>query len=316
MPIVFFGSSEFSLPSLRACIDSGIPVKLVVTTPDTKKGRGLHSAPTPVKVYAQSQNLPVIAPEKLRNPEILESVKKLSPDYFVVASYGKIIPADWLKVPAKLAINVHPSLLPKYRGAAPINWPILNGDPETGLCLMEVVDKLDAGDVFFTQKIPIGPHDDSISLGCKLSELSYPAVKNLLASLEKGNPVPRMPQNEADMTYARKLTKQDGVIDWKLPAGVLERRVRGLLPWPGAYTFFEGQVLQILKAGPAAGISGNGMPGETVQVTKQGIAVQTGAGPLELLRVKPAGKAEMSGADFARGRRLAPGFRFSAEASP
>lgn len=312
MSLIFFGSSEFSIPSLKACIDSGIPVKLVVTTPDAKKGRGLQTSPTPVKAFAQSVNLPVISPEKLKLPEVLAEAEKIAPDYFVVASYGKIIPPSWLKVPKKLSINVHPSLLPKYRGAAPINWPILNGDSETGLCLMEVVEKLDAGDIFFEKRMPITSEDDSLTLSGKLAEMSYSAVKDMLAKLESGGNPSRVPQNEKDMTYARKLAKEDGKLDWKLPSAVLERKVRGLLPWPGAYSYFQGQVVQILKAVPVTGKS-SCKPGEIIEIGKQTLTVQAGEGAIEILRVKPAGKSEMTAGDFARGRRIAPGALFANE---
>ncbi len=290
-------------------MDSGIPVKLVVTTPDAKQGRGLQTKPTPVKIYAESINLAVIAPEKLKDPAVLAETEKISPDYFVVASYGKLIPPAWLKIPKKLSINVHPSLLPKYRGAAPLNWPILNGDAETGVCLMEVVDKLDAGDVFSCKKMPLTPEEDSLTLSHKLSEISYDMVMDILLKLKKGQMPERTPQKEADMTYARKLAKEDGKIDWNLSAEEISRKVRGLLPWPGAYTFFEGQPMQILKARTSSQ-GGGQKPGEMISAGKQTVLVQTGKGAVEIEKVKPAGKNEMTAGDFARGKRLQSGAKF------
>ncbi len=315
MSLIFFGSSEFSLKSLEACLDSGIPVKLVVTTPDVPKGRGLKVQPTPVKIFAQSHGLRVISPEKLKSEEALSEAEKIAPDFFVVASYGKIIPPAWLKIPKILSINVHPSLLPKWRGAAPLNWPILSGEKETGLCLMEVVDKLDAGDIFFTQKIAVTAEDDASTLSHKLADLSYNAVKELLSKLQKGEKPSRITQNEAEMTYARKLTKTDGKLDWKLPAEELDRRIRGLLPWPGASTSFEHQPLQILKA-KALEKSSSQKPGTVLEAGKQSLTVQAGTGSLEIQKVKPAGKNEMSAGDFARGKRISPGAVFGDGEAP
>lgn len=314
MPIVFFGSSEFSIASLKACLDSGIQVSLVITTPDVQKGRGLQTQPTPVKILAEKNNLPVIDPQKLKNTEILENVKKISPDYFVVASYGKMIPSDWLKIPAKLAINVHPSLLPKYRGAAPINWPILNGDTETGLSLAEVTDKLDAGDIFYQKKFPLSENDNAQTLGKKLEDASYEALKQTLLKLKAGETPPRTAQDETESCYARKLAKEDSAILWSRSALEINRQIRGLQPWPGTSTFFQGLPVQILEAKVSENTSA-GKPGTIVHILKQSFSVQTGKGSIEILRVKPAGKSEMSAGDFARGKRLEPGALFQESAS-
>ncbi len=314
MSIVFFGSSEFSLASLKACIDSGIPVSLIITTPDVQKGRGLQTQQTPVKIFAREKNISFIDPQKLKDAGILEQIQKISPDYFVVASYGKMIPGDWLKIPKKLAINVHPSLLPKYRGAAPLNWPILNGDEETGLSLAEVTDKLDAGDIFYQQAFKIGSQTDAAALNRHLEDMSYLALKETLSKLKAGQTVSRKVQDESQTCYARKLSKEDAVIRWNRSAQEIGRQVRGLQPWPGTCTFFQGQQIQILQVNVLEASSA-AAPGTAVEIFKQSFSVQTGKGTLEILKVKPAGKNEMSAGDFARGKRLEPGAAFKESAS-
>ena len=306
MTIVFFGSSEFSLASLRACIDSGITISLVITTPDVQKGRGLQTLSTPVKIFALKSNLPVIDPPKLKNEEILAQVKKISPDYFVVASYGKMIPSDWLKIPKILAINVHPSLLPKYRGAAPINWSILNGDEETGLSLAEVTNKLDAGDILYQKSFKIDDGETALTLGKKLEDISYTALKETLLKLNAGETPHRTVQDDSKSCYARKLTKEDASIPWNSSAEEISLQIRGLQPWPGTSTFFQSQQVQIVEAKVLETDSAL-KPGVICQVLKQSFTVQTGKGEIEILRVKPAGKNEMSAGDFARGKRLQPG---------
>lgn len=306
MSIVFFGSSEFSLASLKACLDSGIPVSLVVTTPDVPKGRGLQTQPTPVKTFAKENNLQVIDPPNLKDPAVLEQVKKLNPAYFAVASYGKMIPSAWLKTPSKLCINVHPSLLPKYRGAAPINWPILNGDAETGLSLAEVTDKLDAGDIFYQNKFTLAPNETAVTLGRKLETMSYEALKQTLLKLKAGETLKRAVQDDSKSCYARKLAKEDSIIRWNKSAAEISAKVRGLQPWPGTLTYFQGQPLQVLEV-KIADEHSKGTSGTVAQILKQSFTIQTGDGILEILRVKPAGKNEMSAGDFARGKRLEPG---------
>lgn len=314
MPIVFFGSSEFSLASLKACLDSGIPVSLVITTPDVQKGRGLQTLPTPVKVFAQKNNLSVMDPPNLKDPAVFEQVKNLNPAYFAVASYGKMIPSAWLKIPSKLCINVHPSLLPKYRGAAPINWPILNRDAKTGLSLAEVTDKLDAGDIFYQKPFALEPNETALTLGRKLETMSYEALKETLLKLKAGETLRRTVQEDSNSCYARKLTKEDAIVRWNKSASEISAQVRGLQPWPGTVTFLQGQPLQILEAKTVEEIS-TGAVGNVAQVLKQSFTVQTGRGTLEILRVKPAGKNEMSAGDFARGKRLSAGSVFTESAS-
>ncbi len=318
MAIVFFGSSELSLASLRACIDSGIPVSKVVTTPDAQKGRGLKNLPTPVKVFCQEKRIPVMAPEKLKDPAALDEARAAAPDYFVVASYGKMIPDSWLALPKKLSINVHPSLLPKYRGAAPIQWPILNGDEFTALSLAEVTAKLDAGDIFAQEKFPLPADMNAVELTKKLEAMSYDVLKALLEKLKNGGTVSRTPQNDAQSCYARKLEKEDAWINWNDSAQKIHNQIRGLVQWPVASTRFQDITLQVLKSKIDPTVpSKEGQPGEIMEIAKDGtLRVQTGCGLLKLERVKPAGKNEMAAADFARGKRLEPGARLEISGPP
>ncbi len=308
--IIFFGSSEFSIEALTACLESRHRILLVITTPDRPKGRGLKLQPTPVRLFCEQKGIPVEAPDKLKDEILMGKVKALNPDFFVVSSYGKIIPSSWLQIPKRLALNVHPSLLPKYRGAAPLHWPILNGDAETGISIAEVTPQLDAGDIFYQKKVPITDETDSELLSKQLAELSRQALASVFEQIQK-NTLSRTPQEESLASYARKLTKEDGQLDWKKTASELSRFVRGLRPWPGAYALFQNEQLHILKAQAEEGNTSPLRPGQIAAVDKNGfLKIQTGKGVFAIERLRPAGKKEMSGADFARGKRLAPGVSF------
>ncbi|MBI3306760.1 MAG: methionyl-tRNA formyltransferase [Candidatus Omnitrophica bacterium] len=312
MNIVFFGSSEFSLSAFAACLESDHKIVLVITAPDRKKGRGLKTFPTPVRVYAEARAIPLLAPENLKSPDLLKQVKGLKPDLFVVSSYGKMIPDAWLKLPSKVALNVHPSLLPRHRGAAPINWTILEGDKETGVSIAQVTSKLDAGDIFYQNRIPVMPEADAQTLGSQLALLSHKVLTEVFGEIEKER-LTGAPQNESQSTYARKLTKEDGLIDWTKPVIQISRQIRGLVPWPTAYTFFKKERLQILKAKPDTAVDFVGAkPGQILDIKEGVMRIQTGSGILALIRVLPAGKKEMSAGDFARGRQLETGFVFDA----
>lgn len=309
MKIVFFGSSDFSLHALEACIDSGCEVALAVTTPDRKKGRGLQLAPTPVKMACQQRGIAVLAPEKLGEPQAIDPVRRAAPDLFVVSSYGKFLPSSYLKIPATASLNVHPSLLPRYRGAAPINWPIINGDEETGVTIMEVTNKLDSGDIFFQARVPISARSDSAGLAKDLGRVSYDALRRVIDLAANGE-LKRAPQDEALATYARKLKKEDGRISFDRPAGELDRLIRGLQPWPGVYMEAGGITLAILKAEPVSDVRRE-KPGTLLGIGKDGsVEIATGQGLLRIHLLKPAGKKEMTAAEFVRGRRWTPGSVF------
>ena len=310
MKIIFFGSSEFSIPALKACMETPRQLLLAVTTPPKKQGRGLLEVPTPIERFCREQKIPFKAPPALKNPELLGEVSALKPDLLVVSSYGKMIPAAWLKIPSRLCLNVHPSLLPKYRGAAPLHWPILNGDPETGLSIAEVTDKLDAGDTFFQEKFKIDDQTTSLDLEKILSGESFAALKTVFAQIENGS-LQRTVQDESCSSYAAKLKKEDGLMDWKRPANQLANQIRGLLPWPTAYTVFRSEPLQIRKSRVHELRGSQGKPGEILAFVKSlGVVIQTGEGLLCAERVKPAGKKEMSAMDFINGQRLHLGFCF------
>ncbi len=309
MRLIFFGSSDFSLPSLQACLESGCEVVLVITTPDQKKGRGLQQFSNSVRQFCLKHRVPCEAFGTLKNPQFLEAVKALKPDIFVVASYGKLIPSAWIELPAH-RLNVHPSLLPKYRGAAPLNWPILEGDNETGLSIAEITAKLDSGDIFYQEKVPLDLQMDSERLGSDLAQRARGGLLRMLSQIQQGIKLKRKVQEESKASMTRKLTKEDGLLDWYEDAQTWSRKIRGLKPWPGTYIFFEKELLGIMAAELAAGTAA-GEPGTLLSLEKdQSIKVQTVNGVLRIMQVKPAGKKTMKAADFIRGRRLQPGFNF------
>ena len=311
MTVIFFGSSEFSLAALKACLDSGHKVLTVITTPDKGKGRGLKETPNPVRLFCQGHGLPVEAPGTLKEQNLIQKMGALKPELFVVSSYGKIIPSPWLALPTRVALNVHPSLLPLYRGAAPVNWPLLNGDRETGVSIAEVTSELDAGDLFCQIRFPLDEGMDAVNLSKRLAELSAKALQQVFNDLAAGG-LERKPQGSARATYARKLTKEDGCLDWKRSSVDIHNQIRGLLPWP-ATTTQAGEDPLIVLHSQVESKEGRGQPGELLAADRQGfLRVQTGLGVLHLDRVKPAGKREMSGCDYANGRRLQPGFVFGA----
>ena len=306
MSIVFFGSSDFSIPSLKACLESKHPVSLVITTPNRKKGRGLKEFPTPVRIFCEENKIPVEAPETLKDEALLEKVKALKPEFYVVASYGKFILSTWLAVPSKCRLNVHPSLLPKHRGASPLNWPILNGETETGLSIADVTKELDAGDVYYQKKVSLDSKTNANDLSHQLAEMAPEGLATCFKQIEAGN-LPRTPQDDSKSNYARKLEKKDSVISWELSAIEMDRKVRGLAPWPGAAVSYQGQPLQLIQTEVCEETCSNAKPGTVLEIQKKGsIRIQTGKGCLIIHRLKPAGKKEMSGSDFAHGKRLQP----------
>ncbi|MDD5672375.1 MAG: methionyl-tRNA formyltransferase [Candidatus Omnitrophica bacterium] len=309
MTIIFFGSSEFSIPALQACLDSAHRIALVITTPDQKKGRGLKVAPTVVKVFCQKNGIPVESPGNLKDPQMIDRVRALMPELFVVSSYGKLIPSAWLKIPKILSINVHPSLLPKYRGASPVNRPILDGESETGVTIMEVTDKLDSGDIFAQERFPLDSKIDAVVLSQALADRSYHMLRKVLDQVAGGT-LQRRVQQEGEASYAAKLTKEDGLLKFEDAAEVSARKVRGLKPWPMSYFLFLNEPVLVLEAEPVkAAVAG--IPGTLLAIEKNGaVDIATGNGVLKIYQVKPAGKKAMTAADFVHGRRLQPGFVF------
>lgn len=282
----------------------------MVTTPDQPKGRGLRVQPNPVKAHSSRLGMVTLTPMKLKDPELEKKIRSLRPDLFVVASYGKLIPDSWLKIPTCAALNIHPSLLPKHRGAAPIPWQILEGDKETGVSIAEVTPKLDAGDLFCQLRIPLGKEETSESLTRRLAELSQRALQGTLLQAEQ-NQLKRTPQNEREATYARKLTKEDSALNLADPAIKLERKIRAFHPWPGAHIDYKGKWLRILAAAYDSAEDTKAPSGILLEVNLQGyLRVQTGKGSLKLLKVQLPGGRPMAGNEFVNGQRLQAGFSF------
>lgn len=308
MKIIFFGSDEFSIKALEACLHSNMEVVLAVTVPAKKKGRGLRLEPTEIYRYCQTKKIPVAEFSMLRDPSVTKSILTLQPDIFVVASYGKIIPNELLGIP-KYRLNVHPSLLPKYRGAAPVNWPILNGDAETGVSIIDIAEKMDTGNIYDQEKLALGPQANAVQLSADLAALSYGMLKKVFGQIKQGK-LRGVPQNEVKATLAPQLSKNDGELFFTEPAEKLDRKVRGLQPWPGCYFFFKKERIGLLETDlPEMPVDKK--PGTILSIEPSGIIIATGKDALTLVKVKPEGKKAMPAADFAHGRRLEPGSRLA-----
>ncbi|HHJ39377.1 MAG: methionyl-tRNA formyltransferase [Methylothermaceae bacteria B42] len=288
MRIIFAGTPEFAVPSLEALLASGHQVIAVYTQPDRPAGRGQKLHPSPVKKLALAHHLPVIQPKTLRNEEAIEQFIRFSPDLLVVAAYGLILPSEILDAPTLGAINVHASLLPRWRGAAPIQRAILAGDMETGITIMQVVPELDAGPMLIKKSIPITSEDTAGDLHEKLAELGAQAVREVLPLLETESITPR-PQDESQVTYADKIRKEEAHLDWSLPAQQLARCVRAFNPWPVAFTYWQDKRLRIWCA-EVLDQESPAEPGTVIRAKKQ-LQVATGEGVLRLLEVQlPGGK--------------------------
>ena len=301
--IAFFGTPPFAVPALRACETVGTVVA-VVTQPDRPRGRGQHVSASAVKEEAERSGLAVLQPPRLKGTDFGERLRALRLDVAVVAAYGRILPPDVLAAPRLGSVNVHASLLPRWRGAAPIQWAIASGDTETGVSLMQMEEGLDTGPVLAERRIPILPHDTSETLHLRLAELGGALVADELPRLLAGELRPR-PQPTEGVTLARLVEKEDGRLDWSRPAAELERRVRAFAPWPGGWTPLGKHVLKIWRVEVA---TGSGPPG-TVLVAHGGLEVAAGEGALRLLEVQPEGKRRMTAAEFLSGHRLREGDR-------
>ena len=307
--VVFMGTPEFAVPPLKKLIEEGYDVKLVVTQPDRPAGRGKKLTPPPVKVVAEKAGIPVYQPEKVKeNEELKRKLSEINPDVIVVAAYGKILPKWLLDLPKYGTINIHASLLPKYRGASPIQWALLNGEEETGVTVMKVIPKLDAGDIISQRKVKIEKEDNAQTLHDKLSKVGAELLSETLPLYISGKLKP-VPQKEEEATYCPQISKEMGRIDWNESAERIFNKIRAFTPWPSAYTTFKGKRLKILKAEPVKGI---GKPGEVVKADRE-LIVATGSGALKIERLKPEGKKEISGEEFIRGYRVKVGDFFGFE---
>ncbi len=321
MDIVFCGTPEFAVPTLRALVEAGFRVRLVVTQPDRPRGRGMEVAASPVKQLALDLGLPVAQPDKIRNNEEFRAqLEALQPRAIVVVAYGRIIPPWMIALPALGNLNLHASLLPQYRGAAPIQWAIANGDTVTGVTTMRIDAGLDTGDLLLVREAPILPDDTAPTLAHRLAALGAPLMVETLRGLDAGSITPR-PQDHARATLAPLLTKEDGRIDFIRTARAIHHRLRGFQPWPGAWTTFRGKTLNVWSARPveAPGFSPvNKAASETRalapgELCAEGDHLLVGCGAttrLELLELQPEGKRRISARDFVNGYKPQVGERF------
>ena len=304
MRILFMGTPDFAVFSLRRLVEDGHEICGVLTQPDKPKNRGHKLTPTPVKEYALTKNLAVYQPAALRNSESLELVRSLKPELIVVAAYGKLLPEDILNVPPLGSINVHSSLLPKYRGAAPINWAVLNGETETGVSIMYMAKELDAGDVILQRSTPIGETEDAQALTARLAELGAAALSETVAALAKGT-ASRTPQDHDKHTYAPMLSRELSSVDWTRSAHEISCQVRGLLPWPCATTDIvsgeEMKLYAVLETGEGTGEP----PGTIVAAGKRGIDLACGDGKvLRVTELQAKGGKRMSAAAYLLGHPI------------
>ncbi len=299
MRLIFLGTPTFAVPTLERIVEAGHQVLTVVTQPDRPRGRGQHAAPPPVKEAALRLNLLVYQPERVRRPEAIEHLRALAAEAMVIVGYGQIIPQTVIDLAPLGIINVHGSLLPKYRGAGPIQWALINGETRTGVTTMRIDAGLDTGDMLLKAETEIGPEETAVELGHRLAIMGADLLVNTLDGLTRGAITPQ-PQNPAEATLAPLLKKEDGVLDWRQPATAIHNRVRGLQPWPGASTSFRGQALHIWRSRPRS--EQGSAPGRFAGLKPP--VVSCGSGSLELVEVQMEGRKRMSAADFVNGQRL------------
>lgn len=305
----FLGTPEFAVPSLAAA-HRETELVAVVTQPDRPKGRGRRVAAPPVAENARTLGLRVLQPARLKDPAVIGALRELRPDILITVAYGKIAPREMLDLPPLGCINVHPSLLPKYRGASPIQAALAAGESETGVTIMYQTEELDAGDIILQRRVPIALDDTGATLEAKLARAGAEALVDALRLIARGI-APRMPQDPAAASYVKKLTKDHGRIDWSKPAEDLARLIRAMDPWPSAYTRHRGKLLKIWKAGP---VGAGGEAGVVWEVRRgDGFVVGTGSGALLVLEVQPEGGRRMTADEYVRGYRLEVGERLGQE---
>lgn len=294
------GTPDFACPALTALIDSGEEVLVAVTQPDRRRGRGRKPASPPVKVLAETLGIPVWQPEKIRTREFTAQLRELKPHLFVVVAYGKILSPALLEIPMVGSLNIHASLLPAYRGPAPINWAILNGETRTGLTTMFLDQGVDTGPILLSKSIPIDKSDTFGALHDRLADLEGELLKETIAGLKDGTVSPK-PQPEKGISHAPLLKKSDGLIDWTRPAEELDRLVRGVDPWPGAHTMFRGKILKLFRSRTG---DVRGRPGQVMGLENGLLHVATGEGSLVLAELQLAGQRRLPADSFWHGQRL------------
>ena len=305
MNIVFMGTPEFALPTLRKIYNSSHSIISVVTQPDRPKGRGQIKVASPIKNFAIENNIPLLQPENVNAENFIQFLLEKRPDYIIVVAFGQILHEALLKVPKQFCINLHSSLLPKYRGAAPINRAIINGDTRSGVTTMIMDKGMDTGDILLIRETPIEKDDDAKSLHDKLAEQGGKLVLETLTLLEKNNLLP-IPQDADLASYAPKLKKEESLIDWKIPANNILNKIRGLTPWPGTHTLFNGKRLCILKSEVVKGEPSD-RPSYIERITDSGIEVGAGENRLKITELKPEGKKAMPVKSFLSGYKINPG---------
>jgi methionyl-tRNA formyltransferase len=308
MRIVFFGSPAAALPSLEKVLDAGHSVELVITQPDKPAGRGRRLTPSPVKTLALARNIPTLEPEKIRKDEtVLPRIREARPDVQVVVAYGQIIPGFIIDFPRFHSLNVHFSLLPKYRGAAPVQWAILRGDTESGVTIIELNERMDEGDILASVRTPVGPRERAAALEARLAVAGADLLAETLGRIDR---VARRPQDGSQATLAPKIRKEDGRIDWSETAEAVDRRVRALGDRPGTFTYFRGKRLQIHSGVPLDARPESRHPGEIISLAKEGLQVACGAGTAFLLQdLQPEGRNRMTAFTFSLGGRVETGER-------
>ena len=314
MNIVFMGTPEFSLPTLHKLYESDHDILLVVTQPDRPKGRGRESTPPPVKQFALEKKIPVLQPIKCTNLEIVKTLGALNADVFIVVAFGQILDENLLALPHHFCINLHSSLLPKYRGAAPINWAIINGETETGVTTMKMNAGLDTGDILLSRKVPIRNKDDAQSLHDTLAHQGSSLVMETLNQLDSGS-LEATSQNSDLASYAPKLKKEDGLIKWNQPAVKIHNLVRGLMPWPGAFSFLGSKRFKICKT-EIKSCDLPDQPGVILRISGHGIEVGTQKERIVITELQPEGKNKMAVKSFLAGHKLITGNIFTKQPSP
>ena len=307
MRVVFMGTPDFAVGTLEALLEAGHEVVAVVTQPDKPKGRGKTLMPTPVKEAALARMIPVRQPKKVREPEFVETLRKIGPDVIVVAAFGQIISKEILEMPRYGCINVHASLLPAYRGAAPIQWAVINGDKESGVTIMRMNEGLDTGDMIDKVVVPLDENETGGSLFDKLSAAGAKLCAEVLEKLENGTAVFEKQPELSTTDYAAMIDKKMGKINWERPAKEIEQLIRGLNPWPSAYTFMKGKSLKLWTASVVYE-EREAVPGEIVEIGKEGILVKTGEGLLLIRELQLEGKKRMDTAAFLRGYTVDKGW--------
>lgn len=310
MKIIFFGSDDFAAVYLQSLIDSPHDVVACMTQPDRPKGRGMKVVVSPVKECAQKNNVPVLQPASLKESTLVKELEDFKSDLFVVIAYGQFLPREVLDIPPLGAINVHASLLPKYRGAAPINWAIMNGEKETGISIIKINEQMDAGDILAVMKMKMANDETAVSLKKKMMEEGLELLLQTIDDIGRGADRAPTVQDNRLATLAPKLTKELGHIPWEKKAYEIDSLMRGLLPWPSAYTFYNGKLLKILEAQIVAGDFSPYDPGSVVRVSKDGIVVATGCNGFLIKKVHLQDSKPMDAHSFVVGHRIETGFKF------